>query len=117
MVRLPHLDVRDQVAARACVLDVRHGDHQVVEGGALGLLGLAQLFGRRGGRLAVPPGLRPRLPTHLLGFGPAADLQTLAFTDGHLEAERDPDVAQVLHARVQGEALHAAHLLAAESTG
>lgn len=45
MVRLSHFDVRDQVPSRAGVLDVRHGDHQVVEGGALGLLGLAQLLG------------------------------------------------------------------------
>lgn len=56
------------------------------------------------------------LPTHLLPLRPAADLQTLTFTDGHLETERNPDMAQVLHPRVKGEALYAAHLLAAEST-
>lgn len=56
------------------------------------------------------------LPTHLFSFGPAADLQTLTFTDGHLEAERNPDMAQVLHPRAKVEALRAAHLLAAGST-
>lgn len=56
------------------------------------------------------------LPTHLFCFRPAADLQTLTFADGHLETERNPDMAQVLHPRVEGEALRAAHLLAAEST-
>lgn len=45
MVRLSDFDVRDQVPARARVLDMWHGDHQVIEGGALGLLGLTQLFG------------------------------------------------------------------------
>lgn len=44
MVRLSHFDVCDQVPTRARVLDVGHGDHQVVEGGALRLFGLAQLF-------------------------------------------------------------------------
>lgn len=45
MVRLSHFDVCDQVPTRACVLDMWHGDHQVVDGGALCLFGLAQLFG------------------------------------------------------------------------
>lgn len=45
MVRLSDFDVRDQVPTRARVLDVWHGDHQVIEGGALGLFGLTQLFG------------------------------------------------------------------------
>lgn len=45
MVRLSHFDVRDQVPACAEVLDVWHGDHQVIEGGALGLLSLAELLG------------------------------------------------------------------------
>lgn len=44
MVRLSDFDVRDQVPTRARVLDVWHGDHQVIEGGALGLLGLTQLL-------------------------------------------------------------------------
>ncbi len=48
---------------------------------------------------------------HLLSFRPAADLQSLTFADGHLESERDPDVSQILRPRVEGEALHAAHLL------
>lgn len=56
------------------------------------------------------------LPTHLFSLRPAVYLQTLIFTDGHLEAERNPDVAQILHPRIEGEALHAAHLLATEST-
>lgn len=53
-------------------------------------------------------------PTHLFSLRPAADLQTLIFTDGHLETERNPDVAQIFHPRIEGEALHAAYLLAAE---
>lgn len=49
-------------------------------------------------------------PPHLLSFGPAADLQSLTFADGHLESERDPDVSQILRPRVKGEALHVALL-------
>lgn len=56
------------------------------------------------------------LLTHLLSLRPAADLQALTFADGHLEAEWDPNVAEVLHPSVEGEALHAAYVLAAEST-
>lgn len=63
-------------------------------------------------KVTVGTGEGPR--THLLPLGPAADLQTLTFADGHLEAERDPDVAQVLHPRVEGDALHAANVLPAE---
>lgn len=48
MVRLSDFDVRDQVPARARVLDVWHGDHQVIEGGALGLFGLTQLLEGQG---------------------------------------------------------------------
>lgn len=55
-------------------------------------------------------------PPHLLSFGPAADLQSLALTDGHLESEGDPDVSQILGPRVDGEALHAAHILPAAET-
>lgn len=50
MVRLSDFDVRNQVPTRARVLDMWHGDHQVIEGGALGLFGLAQLFGGTGMR-------------------------------------------------------------------
>lgn len=117
MVRLSYFDVRDQVPTGACVLDVWHGDHQVIEGGALGLFGLAELLGGAATVTTLKNKLRihQTLPAHLFCFWPAADLQTLTFTDGHLETERNPDMAQVLHPRIKGEALHAAQLLAAES--
>lgn len=44
MVGLSHFDVCDQVAACASVQDVRHGDHQVIQRGALSLISSAQLI-------------------------------------------------------------------------
>lgn len=43
--------------------------------------------------------------SHLLFLWPTAYLQALAFADGHLQSERDPDVTQVLHSGVKGQAL------------
>lgn len=56
---------------------------------------------------------RLRQAAHLLSFRPAADLQPLALTDGHLESEGDPDVSQILGPRVDGEPLHAADVFPA----
>lgn len=56
MVRLSHFDVRDQVPTRAGVLDMRHCDHQVIEGGTRGLFGLTQLRGGGGVQVLTPVG-------------------------------------------------------------
>lgn len=50
---------------------------------------------------------------HLLSFRPAADFQSLAFADGHLETQGDPHVSQILRSRVKGDALHTANALPA----
>lgn len=43
MVCLAHFDVGDQVSAGASVLDVRHGDHKVVQGNPVRLISSADL--------------------------------------------------------------------------
>lgn len=54
---------------------------------------------------------------HLLPLRAAADLQSLSFTDGHFKSSRDPNMAQIFHTGVKGEALHAADLLPTEWRG
>ena len=53
--------------------------------------------------------------THLLSLGPAADLQTLALADGHLHAERDPHMLQVLRLGGKGQAFHVGLLVPTQS--
>lgn len=53
--------------------------------------------------------------THLLSLWPAADLQTLGLTDGHLQAQRDPHMLQVLCLGVKGQTLHIGQVIPTET--
>lgn len=119
MVCLTHFDVCNQVSACARVLDVGHRDHKVIEGNSLCFFSSAYLARDDGKSYSLSQTSEHHalyFYPHFVSLGPAADLQSLAFVDGHLEGGGDPNVPQILGSSVEGEALHAADLLPAVQT-